>query len=492
MLYICVSLSELIFIIYAWEADSACEPSLAYLVLDAAETFVIGSRTKRGIKKVMNTNIKSIRNCVIVKRVEKVKQVRGFNQSAWKHLLPVLLILLLTGMSWSTTAAQTRAYVTNFFSDTVSVINTTNNTLVTTIPVGSHPIAVATTPDAARVYVANQNSANVSVINTATNAVIATVAVGIGPSGVAITPNGTRAYVTNQGSDTVSIINTATNTVVTTVPVGVAPFAVVISPNGTRAYVTNRLSNSVTVINTADNTIITTIAVGVDPFAVATSPDGTRAYVANTYSNTVSVIDTSNNTVIATITVGSAPIAIAVADTPNNGTRVYVVNQSSHNVTVINAATNAVITTVAVGFYPSGVAITSDGASAYVTNQGSGTVSEIDTTTNAVTGTVSTNGVCPFGIAIPPDPLVPTAAPVTVGGRVMWDLGKGIFRARLNLTDDEGNTRTTFTNPFGYYRFEGVEVGKTYILTVSSKNHQFAPQILTINEEIVNLNFTMR
>lgn len=144
-------------------------------------------------------------------------------------MLPVLLVLLLTGMSWVTAPAQT-AYVTNIFTNTVSVINTETNTEVTTIPVGSSPIAVAAAPNGTRVYVANQNSGNVSVINTATNTVIATVPVGIGPSGVAITPDSTRAYVTNQASGNVSVINTATNTVTATIPTsGSCPFGIVIT-----------------------------------------------------------------------------------------------------------------------------------------------------------------------------------------------------------------------------------------------------------------------
>jgi YVTN family beta-propeller protein len=45
-----------------------------------------------------------------------------------------------------------------------------------------------------------------SVIRTSTNTVIATIPVGFLPSEVAISPDGTRAYVINGGSDTVSVI----------------------------------------------------------------------------------------------------------------------------------------------------------------------------------------------------------------------------------------------------------------------------------------------
>jgi YVTN family beta-propeller protein len=65
-------------------------------------------------------------------------------------------------------------------------------------------------------YVANFNSNTVSVVNTRDNTVVATVNVGIGPNGVAITPNGAFAYVTNYYSLTVSVVNTASKVVVVT------------------------------------------------------------------------------------------------------------------------------------------------------------------------------------------------------------------------------------------------------------------------------------
>jgi YVTN family beta-propeller protein len=92
------------------------------------------------------------------------------------------------------------------------------------------PIGVAITPDGTRAYVANAFDHTVSVIDTSTNPVITTIPVGAFPDGVAITPDGTRAYVTIEGPNTVSVIDTATNTVIATIPVGVGPFGVAITP----------------------------------------------------------------------------------------------------------------------------------------------------------------------------------------------------------------------------------------------------------------------
>ena len=106
--------------------------------------------------------------------------------------------------------------------------------LVATVPVGIWPVGVAITPDGAFAYVTNFSSGTVSVIETASNTVIATATATVGvdtlPFGVAITPDGAFAYVTHEGSGTVSVIATASNTVVATVPVGLNPSGVAITP----------------------------------------------------------------------------------------------------------------------------------------------------------------------------------------------------------------------------------------------------------------------
>ena len=116
---------------------------------------------------------------------------------------------------------------------TLPVINTATRTVTATPPApAALPHAVAASPDGTRVYVTNQYSNSVSVIDTtaATPTVIATVAVGATPSSVAA--SATRAAVTNQGGNSVTIINTttATPTVLTTItnlPAGSSPTSVV-------------------------------------------------------------------------------------------------------------------------------------------------------------------------------------------------------------------------------------------------------------------------
>jgi len=85
--------------------------------------------------------------------------------------------------------------------------------------------------------------------------------------------------------------------------------------------------------------------------------------------------------------------------------------------------------------------------------------------------------------------LPPTAASVSVGGRVFTPDGRGLRNARVILTDASGNSRNTLSSSFGYYRFDEVEAGQTYIIQVISKQYQFQPQIVTVFDDLDNLNF---
>ncbi len=63
------------------------------------------------------------------------------------------------------------------------------------IPVGSDPLGVAINPNTNRIYAANMYSNSVSVIDGSTNSIVSTIAVGDFPAGVAVNPNTNRVYV---------------------------------------------------------------------------------------------------------------------------------------------------------------------------------------------------------------------------------------------------------------------------------------------------------
>ncbi len=278
------------------------------------------------------------------------------------------------------------AYIANSISNNdVTVINTTTNAVIATIPVGQTPTSVSVSPDGTRVYVTNQRANSISVINTGTNSVISTIPVAaFSPTSVTVSPDGKLLYVVNLNSNNVLVFSIATNTVLATIGVGGYPVGIAVSPNGSMVYVANS-SNTISVIDVATNQVKTSIPVGNSPYGIAISPDGNTVYVAMSGANDVTLINTTTNMVTGTIPVGSNPAGVAVSP---NGSYVYVSNQTSNTVSVINTSANNVVFTIPVGSNPLGLSFSPDGSIVYVANEDANTVSIINTATNAVTATV--------------------------------------------------------------------------------------------------------
>jgi hypothetical protein len=82
----------------------------------------------------------------------------------------------------------------------------------------------------------------------------------------------------------------------------------------------------------------------------------------------------------------------------------------------------------------------------------------------------------------------PTAAAVGVSGRVLTADKRGLRNATVILIDSEGHSRSINTTTFGNFRFTDVIVGETYVLLIRSKSFHFPPQLITVTEEVTDLN----
>ena len=88
-------------------------------------------------------------------------------------------------------------------------------------------------------------------------------------------------------------------------------------------------------------------------------------------------------------------------------------------------------------------------------------------------------------------PQSPTAADAYVGGRVIAADGTGISYARLVMIGPSGEARSALSSPLGYYRFDNVLVGQSYVISISSRRHTFStPSIVVmVLEDLADANF---
>jgi len=84
---------------------------------------------------------------------------------------------------------------------------------------------------------------------------------------------------------------------------------------------------------------------------------------------------------------------------------------------------------------------------------------------------------------------VPTAAGVSVTGRVLSANGNGLRNAVVKLTGSDGVTRRAVTSSLGYYRFDDVAAGETYVIGVASKQFVFTPRTISITDELTDVDF---
>jgi hypothetical protein len=192
----------------------------------------------------------------------------------------------------------------------------------------------------------------------------------------------------------------------------------------------------------------------------------------------------------ANVTATTNPSSLLVKANQGNKTGMNVTNSLQRYWTLTNTA--GTLTTDMVFNYndPLDIAGTESSYKLYRFTGITGTLQTpitLDTTAN----TLSKTGISSFSDWAVGN-LTPTAASASIAGRVLTSTGRGVSRARVTITDLTGAVRYTTTNSFGNYRFDNVESGQDYVLSVSSKRYQFAnaTQTIFVGEDLAGVDFT--
>ncbi len=213
------------------------------------------------------------------------------------------------------TPDQRRAFVTNFRSNDLSVLDlTTGKSKQIEFPDGTcfEPHGIDIAEDGKTVFVACAGGAWIYTVDTTTLTPVRTVITAPGAYGVAVDGPRHEVWVANQTANDVSVIDERTLRVVATVPVGKGPALLVVTPDGRTVYVADQLGNQVSVIDAARRNVIATLPVAAQPHGPDVTADGKYVYVASIGGNAVTIIRTADHRVVAVVPspVGSNEAAV--------------------------------------------------------------------------------------------------------------------------------------------------------------------------------------
>lgn len=338
--------------------------------------------------------------------------------------------------------------VTNGDSDNVLWMSPFGSIPAANLQAGLAPDAVTIDAPSAKAFVTNYRSGTVSVLDLASStcqraprhqgeqclAQPATrhgatrrAVVGAEPTASALDVVNKTLYVANSGSGTVTPISTTTGLPGPAIHVGGFPIALAASSSGSRLYVVDVESTTaaqLVVVDVTNNTPVKHITLGELPHSIAVSPNGRMAYVTETGEPVLDTLETTYESVYAPVSlappggnvlpidlttgqieppipVGTDPMGIALAD---NGTVAWVANDGSGTVQELNLSTRTPGLAIPVGSGPQQVAVSPSGHTAVVTVAGAGQVALISTSSHKLLATRHVPGE-PLGLAILHEPV---------------------------------------------------------------------------------------
>jgi len=241
-----------------------------------------------------------------------------------------------------------RSFITNQQDNTLTVMDGTVHTLLTTPPtVNMQATAMDVNPVSNTFYYISpiyQTLTAVSELQTDGNGYLVThtVPVGAYPASVAVNPVTNKIYVPNRGDGTISVVDGDTYAVsfVTGLPMHAGPNAALVNPAANRIYVTDSEFSSLYVIDGNTDSVISTLATGPCGFAaLAANPATGKLYIPCYNAGAVDVIDETSNQLT------SIPLPAAVYLAVNSATnQIFVITQnaSPQVIKVIDGGTNQI------------------------------------------------------------------------------------------------------------------------------------------------------
>jgi len=177
--------------------------------------------------------------------------------------------------------------------DVIRVLDMKQRAVTRTIALasGSQPFGIAVNDAGTQAVIAERGRARVAFVDLARGVVITEVPIGSGPAAVAI--DGDQVLVVNEDSDTVSVLSLVLKQVLGTVPVGRSPRAIAIDDNTSLAYVANQNSGTVSIVDISRRAVIDTLTLSANarPQNVRLIPPGGMLAVTEPDAGVIDLFD---------------------------------------------------------------------------------------------------------------------------------------------------------------------------------------------------------
>ena len=313
-----------------------------------------------------------------------------------------------------------RVYAAEQYSNTVSVTDPGDNTLLGVIRLGDpfpgsfSPLyrgqllvhGLGFSPDHRTLAVVSIGSNSVTFIDTGTNAIKHVTYVGRSPHEAFFTPQGTEVWVTVRGENYVSVLDARTFEEKSRIVVPGGPGMQIFSPDGKYGYVCSSFNPETVVISVADHQIVGHVA---QPSAfcpnIAATPDGAQVWFTLKDTGKTVAFDARPPFAIRRV-LDTGPITNHVSFAKNGkGLFAYVTVGGLNVVKVFKVADGSLVATIPVGKLPHGVWPSGDGKRVYVGLENGDALTVIDTLTNKVIAEVPI-GQAPQAIVYVPNAVV--------------------------------------------------------------------------------------
>jgi YVTN family beta-propeller protein len=245
------------------------------------------------------------------------------NALLWNNPYGPYLTFQTNGVGLAYDSNNEMLYVVHAGVNRVEVIDTKQDTVVGTIPVGITPVLIKIDQDTNTGYVTNWESNDVTVIDLNSNKVSGSLKVGSVPDQMAIDPVDKKLYVTNHASPNVSVINLQSKSIEKTIQLKGPTHAITFNSKNGLMHVTYVPKSSVTgpgsfinrveLIDAKTGTLVGGYDIAANPFSVSIDSDKQKLFATIPSNGTVIAVDLSADPRYATVVVPEfGPVASVV------------------------------------------------------------------------------------------------------------------------------------------------------------------------------------